>query len=106
MLLQSVVATSGGVKFAPAGATASVEALTNTSQDAQALADVLRFATSMVQMNRNNPAGGKLASLADSATFTANGSVMRLTVSLPEQQLEKLLMPQQGAAKAKRVALK
>jgi hypothetical protein len=105
MLLQSVIATSGGVKFASSVVTASVEAVTNTSQDAQALADVLRFLTSMVQMNRNNnPGGGKVASLADSATFTATGSVMHLTVSLPEQQLEQLLMPAPGAAKAKKVA--
>jgi hypothetical protein len=104
-LLQSVVETSGGVKFAPAGATASVEAVTNTSQDAQALADVLKFLTSMVQMNRNNnPASGRAASLADAATVTASGPVMKLTVSLPEQQLEQLLMPAQGAPKAKRVA--
>jgi hypothetical protein len=102
-LLQSVVATSGGVKFANSGVTASVEAVTNTNQDAQALADVLRFVTSMVQMNRNNAAGGKIASLADSATFTASGPVMRLSVSMPEQQLEQLLMPA-PAAKAKRVA--
>lgn len=105
MLLQSVIATSGGVKFASSVVTASVEADTNTSQDAQALADVLRFVTSMVQMNRNsNDAGSKAASLADSATVTANGPVMRLTVSLPEQQLEQLLMPAAGASKPKRVA--
>ncbi len=104
-LLQSVVQTSGGVKFAAAGATASVEAVTNTSQDAQALADVLRFLTSMVQMNRNNSAaGGKAASLADSATVTATGPVMRVTVMLPEQQLEQLLMPAQAAQKTKKVA--
>jgi hypothetical protein len=106
LLLQSVVATSGGVKFAASGVTASVEAVTNTSQDAQALADVIRFLTSMVQMNRNsNPAGSKVASLADGATITANGPVMRFTVSLPEQQLEQLLMPAPGAAKAKKVAI-
>ncbi len=105
MLLQSVIATSGGVKFAASGVTASVEAVTNTNQDAQALADVLRFLTSMVQINRNNnPAGGKVASLADSATFSASGPVFRLTVSLPEQQLEQLLMPAPAAAKAKKVA--
>jgi len=105
MLLQSVIATSGGVKFASSGVTASVEAVTNTTQDAQALADVVRFLTSMVQMSRNsNPAGSKAASLADSATVSANGSVMRFTVSLPEQQLEQLLMPAPEAAKAKKVA--
>ncbi len=104
-LLQSVIATSGGIKFASSGVTASVEAVTNTSQDAQALADVLRFLTSMVQMNRNsNPGGSKVASLADSATFTATGPVMHLTVSLPEQQLEQLLMPAPGTTKAKRIA--
>jgi hypothetical protein len=104
-LLQSVVQTSGGVKFAAAGATASVEAVTNTSQDAQALADVLRFLTSMVQMNRNNSAaGGAAASLADSATVTASGPVMRVTVVLPEQQLEQLLMPAEAKQKARKVA--
>jgi hypothetical protein len=104
-LLQSVVQTSGGVKFAATGATASIEAVTNTSQDAQALADVLRFLTSMVQMNRNSSAAtGRAASLADSATVTATGPVMRVTVMLPEQQLEQLLMPAQAAPKAKKVA--
>jgi len=85
--------------------TASLEAVTNTSQDAQALADVLRFLTSMVQMNRNSSAAtGRAASLADSATVTATGPVMRVTVMLPEQQLEQLLMPAQAAPKAKKVA--
>lgn len=104
-LLQSVVQTSGGVKFAAAGATASLEAVTNTSQDAQALADVLRFVTSMVQMNRNsNAASGRAASLADAATVTASGPVMRVSVMLPEQQLEQLFMPAEAGSKAKRVA--
>lgn len=106
-VLQTVVQTAGGAKFNAAGITLSLEALTRSPQDAQSLSDVLRFVLSLVQMNRNgNPAAGKAASIADSATFSASGPLLRLSVTLPEQQVEQLLMPAAASAAPKKVALR
>lgn len=106
-ILQSVIQTAGGAKFTSAGVTLSLEALTNSNQNAQSLADVLRFAVSMIQMNRNsNPGAGKAASIADSATFSANGPLMRVSVTLPEDQVEQLLIPAGAAGTPKKVALR
>jgi hypothetical protein len=93
-LLRAVLESSGGVKFASTSVTVSAEAITRSSQDAQALVDVLKFVTGMIQSNRDkDPSAGKIATLADSAQISATGSVMRLVLAVPEDQIEKLLMP-------------
>lgn len=100
-LLQAVLQASGGVNFGSSGVTISADAVTRSNQDAQALVDVLKFLTSMVQMNAaDNP---QVASLADAAKFTADGAVMHLSLSLPEQQVERLFMSQPNP-KARKVA--
>ena len=100
-LLQSILQTTGGINFGANGVTVTADATTSSNQNAQALADVMKFLVSMVQTNSaNNP---NLGSLADAATFTANGAVMHLTFSLPEQQLEQLLATPR-AAKVRKVA--
>jgi hypothetical protein len=103
-MLQSALQASGGIKFATTAVTVSAEVLAKSPQDAQSMIDVLRFGASMIQMNRKQ--GGvaaNAASLLDSATFTTNGSVAKASISLPEQQIEQLIMPQAGA-KTKKVA--
>jgi len=108
-MLQSVVQTAGGAKFVPEGIKLSLEALTRSNQDAQSLADVLRFGLSLLQMNRNNnPNAGKAASIADTATFSASGPMMRVSVTLPEQQVEQLFIPSARPAGGapKKVALR
>jgi len=93
-LLQAVLQASGGVKFGSAGVTISGEAVTRSDKDAQSLVDVMKFLASLVQMNKDkDPLAAKAASLADAAKFTADGPVMHLTMSLPEQQIEQLFMP-------------
>lgn len=100
---QSILQTSGGVKFASSGVTATVAAVARSAQDAQALVDVGKFLASMVQMNRDkNPGAGKVATLADAATFSSSGPVATVSVALPEQQIEQLLMPE-PAPRARRV---
>jgi hypothetical protein len=103
-VLQTAQQASGGIKFASSAVMISIEVLARTPQDAQSMVDVARFGASMVQMNRNQGAGAShAASLLDSATFNTSGAVARVTVSLPETQVEQLFMPQAGA-KPKKVA--
>ena len=102
-LLQAVIAASGGLNFGSAAVTISADAVTTSPQNAQALVDVLKFVVSMLQSNTQaNPA---LGSLASSATFTTNGAVMHLALSVPEQQIEQLFVPHAMGAK-RRVALR
>jgi hypothetical protein len=103
-ILQSALQASGGIKFNTAAVTVSVEVLARSAQDAQSMVDVLRFGASMIQMNRNKGgAASHAASLLDNATFSTTGSVAHVSVSLPEQQIEQLFMPEAGA-RPKKVA--
>ena len=95
-LLQSILQASGGLNFGTTAITLTADAMTSSNQNAQALVDVLKFLTGMLQSNtQNNPAIG---SLVNAASFTANGAVMHMSLSLPEQQAEQLFMP--AAARA------
>jgi hypothetical protein len=89
-LLQAVQQTSGGINFGANTVTITADAVTSSSQNAQALVDVIKFLVSLVQTNANN---AKAASLANAASFTANGTVAHLSLSLPEQQAEQLFVP-------------
>ena len=80
--LQAVVAASGGVSFGADAVTITADAVTRSQQDAQALADVMRFMLSMI--GANNPKAAPV--------FLANGAVMHASLSLPEQQVEQLFM--------------
>lgn len=105
--LDAAQQVSGGVKFAASGVTLSAEVVARSNQDAQALVDVGKFVAGLVQTNRNtNPGATKAATLADAASFSANGSTAVVTISLPEQQVEQLFMPARpsGAGRARRIA--
>jgi hypothetical protein len=84
--LQAVVAASGGVSFGADAVTITADAVTRSQQDAQALADVMRFMLSMI--GANNPKAAPLQNAAP--VFLANGAVMHASLSLPEQQVEQL----------------
>lgn len=93
-VLQAITQGSGGVKFAATGVTLNLEAVARSPQDAQALTDVLRFVASMVQTQRSQGAAqSKAAAVLDNTTFAATGSVAHVTMTVPEQQLEMLVMP-------------
>lgn len=87
--LESVQQFSGGVKFGSASVTLNGAARMLTPQDAQALADVLRFLTGMAA--GKDP---KAAELASAAKFAAEGAVTRISLELPEEQVEKMIAPQ------------
>jgi len=89
-LFQSIQQTSGGVKF---GSTVqfSAQAIMDTSQNATALANVVRFLGSMAQANAPAPAAAAIAALLQSLSIQTDGNTVNLAAALPESQLESLL---------------
>jgi hypothetical protein len=92
-LLQSALQLSAGVKFATTQVTLSAEIIARSAQDAQSMADVLRFFAGMLQSSGSGPNAPKTPSLADAAQISSTGSAMHLVISVPEQQMEQLLLP-------------
>ncbi len=88
-LFQSVTAASGGINFGTNSIVVTADALTTSPQNAQALVDVLKFLVSMISTNAKNQ---PITTLADAATFTANGATTHLSLSISEQMAEQLFM--------------
>ncbi len=90
-LLAAINQLSGGVHFGDT-VTLSAQAVARSDKDAQALADVVRFAASLTQLNRqNNPTAGQLATLLDGLDLKTAANVTTLSLAIPEQDLEQLL---------------
>jgi hypothetical protein len=89
-LLQSVTSASGGVNFGSTAITLTADAVTESNQNAQALVDVLKFLAGLIQTNGNNQTA---ATLLNSATFAASGTVAHISLVVPEQQAEQLFIP-------------
>jgi hypothetical protein len=88
--LQAILQSSGGVRFGDQ-ISMSFQALTRSDKDAQSLADVVRFVSSMVQMKRqDDPQLGILATAFDGMSLATNGRTMTLGMSIPEQSFEQL----------------
>jgi len=107
--LQSILQTAGGVKLGVDAVTVALEAVTKTDKDAQSLVDVCKFLTSMVQMNRNNdPNAAKVAAIFDSASITSSGASMKVSLAIPQKDLEQFIpknSPAAGRANNPRVRL-
>jgi hypothetical protein len=90
-VLAAINQLSGGVRFGDT-VTISLEAVARTDKDAQALADVLKFAASLVQLNsQNNPASAQIAALLNTLDSRTAGNTTTISLAVPEQQLEQLL---------------
>lgn len=88
--LQSVVRSSGGINF---GSTAQMvfNAVTRSPQDAVALADVIRFMASMLQMQRGKEGGASLlAPSVDTMKLNTDGESVHVSLQMPESVLEQL----------------
>ncbi len=109
-VLQAALQLSAGLKFTAAEVTLSADVLTHSPQDAQSMADLLRFAATLLQANRSRgpespkspdspggPAGAP--SLADAARITSSGSVTHLVVAIPEKELERIFLAAPGQPK-------
>lgn len=89
-LLAGINQASGGVRFGDT-VTISAEAVTRSDKDAQSLVDVVKFFAGLVQLNRQDPAAGQMATLLDSLQTSTSGNTTLISLSIPEQQLEHLL---------------
>lgn len=88
--LQSILASSGGVRF---GTTVdlTINATARSAQDARSLEDVVRFFASMLQMERQkDPRAAILADALDNMTLAVHDNNLLLAVSIPEKSMEQL----------------
>ena len=98
--LQMVASASGGVKFGSL-VVVTGQAQAATPQDASSLGDVLKLFVSMAQLQAaKHP---EAAALAQSLVVTTEGSAVKITLSLPEDQIQQLVKPQAAARKAVRM---
>jgi hypothetical protein len=88
--LQSIQQSVGGVHFGDQIAV-NFQAVTRSDKDATSLADVVRFLTSMVQMQRqSDPQAAILATALDTMNVQVSGSTVTLALSIPEKDFEML----------------
>jgi hypothetical protein len=95
-MLESIQQTSGGIRL---GSTVEItgEAVTRSDKDAVALMNVVQFAASMLQMNREKPGADQVVKLLDSLTVSTSGNTMKLGLSVPQADVEQFF--REGTAK-------
>lgn len=97
--LDSIVQSSGGIEFGDI-VRLSFDAIARSPKDAQSLVDVIRFLTSLVQMNREKGIHAEaLAAAIDQMSLQADGDAVHVSFSLPEKTLEQLADTHQGEAR-------
>ena len=89
-LLKSIQQGSAGVKLG-AIVQFSGEVVASTDKDATALADVVRFGASMLQMNAPQSASATVAALVQSLAVKTDGATLTVGVGIPETMLENLV---------------
>jgi hypothetical protein len=105
-VLKGILETSGGVRFGPDILIAG-EALTRSEKDAAALADVVRFFVGLAQMSaQKDPKAAASLAFLQKLQLSAEGSVMRLSLTVPQADLEKFIQQVQAAAKQQAAAVK
>jgi hypothetical protein len=89
-LLKTIQQTSGGVKLGEV-VQLSAQAVSDSNQDASALADVVRFLVNMAQVNAPTSSASALGALLQNLSIQADGSTVNVTLAIPEKQLEDLV---------------
>jgi len=103
--LQGILETSGGLTLGTV-VQFNAEALTRSNQDAQAMADVVKFIASMVQMNGNqNSEFAAIQTILQSLNVQTDGTTVKMSCAIPEQDLEKLLNSRPRNTRSHRAAL-
>ena len=89
-VLQSVVASSGGVELGQQ-ISLSFDAIARSAQDATSLGDVIHFGASLAQMQSDkDPKAAALSNALTNMVVSVNGSSVHVAMTLPEQALEQL----------------
>jgi hypothetical protein len=89
--LRKILQASGGVKFG-ASVVVTLKAVSQTPQDASALAEMLKSLAGMAQMGApsTGPAANAVA-LLQNLKVSADGTTTSVSLSIPEQQVEELM---------------
>jgi hypothetical protein len=99
--MQGIVETSGGLTF---GAVVRFDgqAVTRSDKDALALVDVIRFLSSMVQVNGSqSPDVQKLQPVLDSLEVKAEANVVKVSAAIPQSDLEQIMKPKRSVRAAR-----
>lgn len=88
--LQSVRQAAGGIQFSDP-LQVSFDAITRSPEDAVSLADVMRFMTSLLQMQGQKDASlNLLATALDGMVLSSSGDTVHASVAIPEKTVEQL----------------
>lgn len=102
--MQGILETSGGVTF-DSLVLIEGEALTRSEKDAQALIDVVKFVTGMLQMHSgNNPKWPQIEPILNSLEMRPEASTVKFSLRIAEADLEQLVKP--AKAPARRAAVR
>jgi hypothetical protein len=91
---QAVQQAAGGVKFG-ANVVFSGEATCDTAQNAQTLSDLVKLMVNIAQMQAGTDPNA--AALIKSVAVTTNGSVLKISASLPQDVFTQILQSQKGS---------
>jgi hypothetical protein len=95
--LRKVNQASAGVKFG-AMVQVTADATTETTQDASALADVVRLIAQLALVRNNDP---EAAAILKALSVSATANTVNLSLTLPEAQLERIFRPHQRSGKVR-----
>jgi hypothetical protein len=93
--LNKVQQASGGVKFG-ANVVVTAQTVSQTDQDATALAETLKMLANIGQMGAPKGLAASGAALLQNMSVTSAGQVTTLSLSVPEQQVEQLIKASQA----------
>ncbi len=97
MVAQNVQAAAGGVKFG-AQVVFTGQATCDTAQNATTMGDMLKLLINIAQMQQTNT-DPNAATLIKSVTVTANGNLLNVSASLPEDVFQQMVKPTAGKTK-------
>ncbi len=92
-----------GLRFGADVMELTAETVSRTEKDATSIADVVRFLSTMVQMNRDKPEVKAFATALDAMKLTTDAKTTRLTISLPVAEMEKMMKSSAKSAPAKKI---
>jgi TonB family protein len=90
-MIGKVLQASGGVKFG-ANVVVSLQAVSATDQDAATLAAGLKALMGVAQMAGSKGEMAQAAALLQGLNITADGPVTKISLSVPEQQVEQMIL--------------
>jgi len=98
-VLKGIQQAAFGVRFMAEVIELTAETVSQNEKDATAIADVVRFVSTMVQMNRNNPEMKGIATALDAMKLTTDAKTTRLQIALPMNDMEKMFNGKKPAVK-------